>query len=304
MAYWAFGAQALFLIIAISYLLPKEKRPKASRTKEAKNLDQILSSKSGRIPIVRLTILASAILLVSLAGADYDPLTSPLLILLGAIALLMFVFRDRAALSSRILPMDVTNLNHPIGNGVLTIFLLCLCIMSFLTYGPTILIKLYGLSPFHAGLVVMVETLAWSSAAIIFSGTKEHNEPVLIRTGSALVVFGLIGIALTLPGGILWMLVIAALIGNAGFGMMWGFIIKRVIASASGEEKTRTSALLPMTLQSGFALGAALSGIIANGLGLSETMGNDGIRQVAFWLFAGFVPVALMGNLFAWRFVR
>jgi MFS family permease len=290
MAYWAFGAQALLLIVAISLLLPKEARE--------------LAPKSERIPIVRLAILAAAIVLVSLAGADYDPVTSPLLVLLGGIAMVFFVFRDRAALSSRILPKDVTNLNHPIGNGVLTIFLLCLCIMSFLIYGPTILIKLHGVTPFIAGLIVMGETLAWSCSAIIFSSTTEQKEPTLIRIGSALVVIGLIAIALTLPGQPLWMIFIASMIGSSGFGMMWGFIIKRIIANASADEKTRTSSLLPITLQSGFALGAAIAGIIANSLGLSDTMNNDGIRLLAFWLFAGFVPLALMGNLFAWRFVR
>lgn len=298
MAYWAFGGQALLLIVAISLLLPREAKILVEKTTPKPPLN------SGRIPIVRLTILASAIVLVSLASADYDPVTSPLLVLSGAIALVMFVFRDRAAKSSRILPRGVTNLNHPIGNGVLTIFFLCLCIMSFLTYGPTLLIKLYGLSPFNAGLVVMAETLAWSCSAIFFSGTAEHREPMLIRTGSALVVIGLIAVALTLPGEPLWLIIIAVLIGNAGFGMMWGFIIRRIIASASIEEKARTSALLPMTLQSGFALGAALSGLIANGLGLSEAMADEGVRQVAFWLFAGFIPMALIGNLFAWRFVR
>jgi MFS family permease len=290
MAYWAFGAQALLLIVAISLLLPKEAK--------------ILMPKSERIPIVRLAILASAIVLVSFAGADYDPVISPLLVLLGGMAMVMFVFRDRAATSSRILPKDVTNLSHPIGNGVLTIFLLCLCIMSFLIYGPTILIKLYGVTPFIAGLIVMGETLAWSGSAIIFSSTAEHKEPALIRIGSALVVIGLIAIALTLPGQPLWMIVIASMIGGSGFGMMWGFIIKRIIANASTDEKARASSLLPMTLQSGFALGAAIAGIIANSLGLSDTMNNDGIRHVAFWLFAGFVPLALTGNLFAWRFVR
>jgi MFS family permease len=290
MAYWAFGAQALLLIVAISLLLPKEAK--------------ILMPKSERIPIVRLAILASAIVLVSFAGADYDPVNSPLLVLLGGMAMVMFVFRDRAATSSRILPKDVTNLSHPIGNGVLTIFLLCLCIMSFLIYGPTILIKLYGVTPFIAGLIVMGETLAWSCSAIIFSSTAEHKEPALIRIGSALVVIGLIAIALTLPGQPLWMIVIASMIGGSGFGMMWGFIIKRIIGNASTNEKARASSLLPMTLQSGFALGAAIAGIIANSLGLSDTMNNDGIRHVAFWLFAGFVPLALLGNLFAWRFVR
>jgi MFS family permease len=295
MAYWAFAGQALLLIIAISFLLPKEQKPKAT-----KNTDQ----KSERIPIIRLAILASAIGLVSLAGAEYDSVMSPLLVSSGAIALGMFVYRDRTALSSRILPKDITNLNHPIGNGVLTIFLLCLCIMSFLIYGPVILIKLYGLSPFYAGLIIMAETLAWSSSAIIFSSTAEHKEPILIRTGSALVVIGLISLAFALSGQLLWVIIITSMISNLGFGMMWGFIIKRIIGHASANEKTRTSSLLPMTLQSGFAFGAALSGVIANSFGMSETMSDDGIRQVAFWLFAGFVPIALMGNIFAWRFVR
>ena len=290
MAYWTFAGQALLLIVAISLLLPKEAKT--------------LRPKSERIPIVRLAILALAIVLVSLAGADYDPVNSPLLVFLGVMALAMFIFRDRAALSSRILPKDATNLNHPIGNGVLTIFLLCLCIMSFLIYGPTILIKLHGLTPFIAGLIVMGETLAWSCSAIIFSSTAENKEPMLIRVGSALVVVGLIAVALTLPNQPLWMIVIASMIGNSGFGMMWGFIIKRIIVNAPADEKARTSSLLPMTLQLGFALGAAIVGIIANSLGLSDTMNNDDLRYVTFWLFAGFVPVALVGNLFAWRFVR
>jgi MFS family permease len=290
MAYWTFAGQALLLIVAISLLLPKEAKT--------------LRPKSERIPIVRLAILALAIVLVSLAGADYDPVNSPLLVFLGVMALAMFIFRDRAALSSRILPKDATNLNHPIGNGVLTIFLLCLCIMSFLIYGPTILIKLHGLTPFVAGLIVMGETLAWSCSAIIFSSTAENKEPMLIRVGSALVVVGLIAVALTLPNQPLWMIVIASMIGNSGFGMMWGFIIKRIIVNAPADEKARTSSLLPMTLQLGFALGAAIVGIIANSLGLSDTMNNDDLRYVTFWLFAGFVPVALVGNLFAWRFVR
>lgn len=289
MAYWAYGAQGLLLIVAIRALLPTEKPDPAAN--------------SERIPIVRLFFLAAAIFLVSMAGADYDRLLSPLLVVLGVISLVFFVFRDRDANSSRILPREVTNLNHTLGNGVLTIFLLCLCIMSFLIYAPPILIKLYGLTPFKAGLVVMVETVGWSGSAILFSGIAANREPALIRTGSAMILLGLIGLALTLPGGTLWLVVIVALFSNAGFGMMWGYIIKRVVAAAPDDEKNRTSALLPMTLQSGFALGAALAGIIANSLGLSEDMTDDGIRLVAFWIFAGFVPMALAGNIFAWRFV-
>lgn len=290
MAYWAYAIQALLLMVAIRSLLPMESPDPAT--------------KAERLPVVRLSFLAAAIFLVSLAGAAYDRILSPLLVLLGVMSLVFFVFRDRDASSSRILPSGVTNLNHTLGNGVLTIFLLCLCIMSFLIYAPTILIKLYGLTPFAAGLVVMVETIGWGGAAILFSGVAVNREPALIRTGGAMILCGLIGLALTLPGESLWLVIIVALFSNSGFGMMWGYIIKRIVAAAPADEKNRASALLPMTLQSGFALGAALAGIIANSLGLSEDMSDDGIRLVAFWLFAGFVPIALAGNIFAWRFVR
>ena len=60
--------------------------------------------------------------------------------------------------------------------------------------------------------------------------------------------------------------------------------------------------MLPITQQTGFALGAALSGVIANSLGV-ETGGVETLRQIAFWLFAGFIPLALLANWLAWRFV-
>ena len=41
------------------------------------------------------------------------------------------------------LPVETTNFNHEIGNGIAMTFLFCLSIMSFLIYGPLILMHLY-----------------------------------------------------------------------------------------------------------------------------------------------------------------
>jgi MFS family permease len=288
-AYWAFAFQAILLMLAIRVLLAAESIS--------------LDVRAERIPIVRLIFLAVAILLISMASAKFDQLLSPILIVMGCLSLVFFVFRDKAAITSRMLPLEATDVAHPIGSGILTTLLLCLCIMSFLVYGPFILIKLYDMTPLTAGLIVMLETLSWGSAAIIFSDTDPRNEPRLIRIGSALVVAGLIGLSWVLPRGPLWAIALIVIVCNGGFGMMWGFIIKRIIGAASTAEKDRTASLLPITQQTGFALGAALSGLIANSLGVSETMDDAGLRIVAFWLFAGFVPIALIGNITAWRFV-
>jgi predicted MFS family arabinose efflux permease len=289
MAYWAFAVQGLLLIPAVLYLL-RGAEPEVNLVGE-------------RIPIVRLLLLSASILLVSISGAYYHPLGSPILILLGCLALALFVVRDQAAANARMLPAEVTDLTQAIGNGILATLLLCISIMSFVVYGPLILIELYHLTPLEAGFVVLLESLAWGSAAILFSGASPSTEPRLIRSGSAIVLLGLIALAFVFPRGLLWAVVAMVIFLNGGFGMMWGFIIKRIIAAAGTADKDRAASLLPITQQTGFALGAALSGLVANSIGLSEEPTVSELQSIAFWLFAGFLPVALIGNIMAWRFV-
>jgi MFS family permease len=289
LAYWAFAVQGMLLVPAVRFLL-KSAAPQ-------------LLLEAEPIPFVRLLLLSAAILLVSISGAYYHPLATPVLIALGCLALVLFVLRDRHAKRGRMLPAEVIDFSHAIGNGILGVLLLCVSIMSFLVYGPLILIELYGLNPLQAGFVVLLESLAWGSAAILFSGVRRESEPRLIRVGAGMVLLGLVAMAIVFPRGWLWAVVFAVVLLNGGFGMMWGFIIKRIIAAAAPSDKDRTASLLPITQQTGFALGAALSGLIANYFGVSDSPNLAEIRLVAFWLFAGFVPFALIGNLMVWRFV-
>jgi hypothetical protein len=97
-------------------------------------------------------------------------------------------------------------------------------------------------------------------------------------------------------------MVAAVIVMNGGMGMMWGYIIKRIIGGAPPTEKDRAASMLPITQQTGFALGAALSGVIANGLGV-EGADTAMLQRIGFWLFAGFVPLALAANALAARFV-
>ncbi len=290
LAYWVFAVQGLLLIPAVYYLLDD-------------NTGGIAAS-GERIPIVRLLLLGAAILLVSMSAAYYHPFGSPLLILLGCLALALFVFRDLSAVETRMLPSQITDLSHAIGNGILASFLLSISIMSFVVYGPLILIELYGLNPLQAGFIVLLESLAWGTAAVLFSGTRAHTEPVLIRTGGLCVVLGLGAASFCFPAQSLVALILSIIVLNGGMGMMWGFIIRRVVAAAPVDEKDRTASLLPITQQTGFAIGAALTGLIANGLGINEDPGVGELKRVAFWMFAGFVPLAALGAVMNWRFVR
>ena len=201
------------------------------------------------------------------------------------------------------LPAEVIDFSHPIGNGIGATLLLCISSMSFLVYGPLILIELYGLSPLQAGFVVLLESLAWGCAALLFAGVRQESEARLIRVAGALVLIGLLVLALVMPRLWLWGVVLSVVLLNGGFGMMWGFVIKRIVAAATPEDKDRTASLLPITQQTGFALGAAFSGLVANSLGITAITGASGLESIAFWLFAAFLPFAFLGNLLLWRFV-
>ena len=289
-AFWAFGFQAGLLIVAVHYLIADENTSPANT--------------STGIPVIRLLALSLAILSMSASGIRFDPVQSPLYLGFGIACLYGFIIRDLGAADNRMLPMAIRDLAHPVSNGIAATFFLCLSIMSFVIYGPLLLIRMYGLSPLEAGLVVMLESLAWGMAALVFSSAPAHRERAIIRTGSALVTVGLVAMALALPSGDLMMVIVCSVISSGGMGMMWGFVIRQVVVAAPPPDQDRTSTLLPITQQVGFALGAALSGLFANGFGLNEDMTSAEMQRVAFWLFAGFLPLGLVGNLFTWRFTH
>ena len=288
MAFWLFFAQALLLVLGVRVLL----------TKSVSGVE----AASEPIPIIRLAFLAAAVVLISLAGARFHHFWSPVLIVSGVLGLVLFILRDRTAARSKMLSPQICDLTHTVGNGIVTTFLLCIAIMQFLIYGPFILIHLFGVTPLQAGLIVILETIGWTIGAIVFSGVNQTYERLIIRTGSAIVLAGLGIMAVVLPHGPIWLIMVIAFIGNSGFGMMWGFIIRRIIGAAAPGEKDRTSSILPTTQQLGFALGSAFCGVIANGLGLSEDASRETVQHITFWLFAGMIPLAALGNVTAWRF--
>ena len=289
MAFWVFCIQAIVLIITVAVLLEDDEE-------ELEN--------PGPIPIVRLSFLALAIISIAVAGADVQFTRSAILLVFGASCLAFFLIRDRRATLGRMFPLETTNLRHPIGSGITMTFILSMSMMSFLVYGPLVLIQLYDLSPLSSGFVLLTESLSWGLAAILFSGSPPDREPAVIRLGSSLVFSGLVLMALFLPNGPLWWVVICATISGSGFGMMWGFVIRRIADATHQEERDRVSGLIPSVQQLGFALGAALSGLIANGLNISDDMPADDLRFVTFWLFAGLAPLAFLGVIMAWRFAR
>ena len=247
--------------------------------------------------------VAGAILAISFAGAVSSMIVSAVLLLAGCMCVWLFAVRAAAASRRfRLLPNHATSLAHSVGCGIAMIFVLGLCMMSFCVYGPILLIRLYGLTPLEAGLVVVTESLGWGAGAFFLSGLAPTYEGRLIRLGSILLAAGLAAQAWFVPHGPLWLVVATAFVGTAGFGMIWGYVIKHVVASAGRDDRDRAGSMLPSTQQTAFAIGAVLTGIIANALGFERMSQPGEIGTAALWLFGAFVPPALIGTWIAWRF--
>ena len=104
-----------------------------------------------------------------------------------------------------------------------------------------------------------------------------------------------------MPHGPVWALVPWLTLQGAGFGMCWAFLLRRIVAGVPAGERERASSAMPTLQLVGYAVGAAASGIVANALGLVEGASQEVVRTVAFWVFAAFLPLAVLGVVAAWR---
>ena len=104
--------------------------------------------------------------------------------------------------------------------------------------------------------------------------------------------------------GPLWLIALFSVIMGMGFGMSWSFVSKRIIANVPEIERTQASASIPTFMRVAMTLGSALSGIIANYSGFSEESSVAVAQNVAFWCFAAFTPLMLVGLITAWRVSR
>ena len=290
LAFWAFTVQAGLFVVAVAIFFSADERESAAEFES--------------LPLLRLALIASAVLCVSMAAADYHLVGSPLLCTIGLSLLITFLAIDRRSPGARMYPRDALDPRRSVGAGILFVFLASAASMSFLVYGPFLLISRFELTPLQAGYVVVLESVSWGLAAVAFARFNVAPETRLIRFGSIFITLSLLGFAATIPDGPLWAVIPWPVMQGAGFGMMWGFIVRRMVAAVPAAERDLASSALPTTQQIGFAVGAAAVGILANANGFTAPMSDELAKTVGFWLFAGVVPLALLANGAAWRLTR
>jgi MFS family permease len=285
-AFWFFAAQAGLLGALALLLLPKQ--PIDGQTKQT-------------WPISPLLMLSTATLLIAFAGVAQN---IPLAVAecLAGIALLIMAARMDRRSHFRMLPIQTLDLRHPVGPGLLTVFALSMAKTGFWAYGPLILKTMFGIDPLISGYILAAESLAWSLATMAVSNVPGSAGRLLIRIGVGLIVVGTGGLAVTVPAGSLAGMVACELLGGVGFGLAWPSIVRRVVQFSDDSERALAAAAPGTVQRIAFAVGSATTGIAANMSGLADGMSIQAAEAAGFWVFAGFIPVLLVGAWAAWRF--
>lgn len=288
---WGFGAFAIqaVLVSVLTYrLLPDSGRSEAC---------------SERPPWARLFLLAIAIIAIAAAG-NWSSGVMVVISVFGGVGLLVLFFRIDSASGNRLMPKSAVSPRTVSGSGTLFILLFAAGTIAFTVYGPLLLQLRFGVSPLVGGYFVAFESIAWSIAAVSVAQASERAEPWVIRGGAAAATLGVIGLIWALPYGPIWSMLPCLLGLGAGFGAFWAFVLKRVVAAAPTGEREKASSALPTAQLIGYAIGAALTGLIANMAGLTATPDAETLERTASWIFIGFLPVLAAGVLLLPRLTR
>ena len=78
-----------------------------------------------------------------------------------------------------------------------------------------------------------------------------------------------------------------------GIGTCWAHIGTAILSSARPDEGALTASMIPSTQLFAVALGAALSGVIANAAGLGGGASAGAAALAGTWLFGSFVAAPL-----------
>ncbi|WP_349358764.1 MFS transporter [Stappia sp.] len=285
-----FAVQALALALWIGLAARLGARPPATGV-------------SSPMPVARLTVLAAGIVSIAWAGIDIDPVATPAFVAAGGVLLIVFLVLDRGAGADRLLPPGPFGLVTAHGSALAMVLAMSAATIAITAYGPLLVVAIHGVSAIVAGYLVACSAVGWTVFAILVSGSDPRHDPRYIAVGMAMVVASIIGFAVAVPAGPVWLIALVAAIEGGGFGIAWTFILRRVTKLSDPAETERVSGALPTVQRLGYALGAAYIGIIANAAGFAEAETAEALLPAARWVFLGSLPLALVGLVAMARFV-
>ena len=249
------------------------------------------------VPILSLTLLTAAALLVSVAGILSNLAATATLVMTAVLLLIAFVAAERSTSHGVLPPSTFT---APSLKWVyLTIVVLALS-STVETFIPLFGQRLAGMTPLAAGFLGAALALGWTLGEIpSASATSPRAVRTIVVGGPALVAFGLALTAMFLTdhagAGAIAAWIAGLVIAGAGVGVAWPHLAVGAMNSVAepGEGAKAAAAINTVQLIAN-AFGAALAGVLVN-------LGAPSALRSAQLLLITFAVVACIGVAIAAR---
>jgi MFS family permease len=293
-AFHLFAIQALAFAVA-SYLL---------LARHGEGAPEKQATGSAMAILARVAILSAGIVAIAASGNAANATASVSLLITGVLLLSTFLWLDARAGAARLLPARVHDLRLAQGAAVAVVVLYAMATVSLITFGPILMSNLHGLDALPIGLILLLESAGWSVVAIVIAGLPMRREGAAILTGFLAVTIGVVMLVYAVPSGPVGLIAISALLQGGGMGAAWAFLVRRMTVLTAPAERDRAVSAIPTVQRFGYALGAAIAGIIANASGLDAKLGADALARTGTWIFAVSAIPAVIGLAAVLKFLR
>jgi predicted MFS family arabinose efflux permease len=185
------------------------------------------------------------------------------------------------------------SLGRRIGKGFWMVFLLGMSTTPGGVYVPLLVQVLHGVTPAAAGYLYAVQSLSWTLGTILSAQVSPARARAVLVLGPLLTATGFTGLFFTIGAGPVAAIAASLMLVGIGIGTCWAHIGTAILSSARPDEGALTASMIPSTQLFAVALGAALSGVIANAAGLGGGASPSAAALAGTWLFGGFVAAPL-----------
>ena len=255
---------------------------------------------AGFYPFGRLSLVALGVGAISVGGLTDQIAVALGLILAGIVAFAGMITLDLRA-SKQLFPKGAFRLNGGVGLALWIVLFVSIAIAPPDIYSPLFLQTLHGLSATVAGYVAATQAFGWTFTALFVASLPLKYAPRLIVGAPLMMGVGLIGVSAMMAPGPIWMLLLMVYLVGAGIGGCWTFLSMAAMRAAEPGDEERVGSSIASLQLIGLALGASLSGVVANLAGLRFGVTEATVTSASQWLPAVFCLSGLLAAGFGLR---